>query len=231
MFKIILLYSKISKFSHINPIEKLVFCICCLIINSFSKNVTVPIINIIVFIVLNIIARNPLKYLVKLTLGMFIFSVFSSITLVFDYGINFSMLLIVKTISSTLCLLFLSFTTPLDDILYYLYKINIARDVCDIIKSTEKFLILIEDEYYILYNSIKSRGGFETKFLIIKNTARLAALLLVNSMKRWSYIKDALNSRCYNGYMPYIRSHSNLNYGRFTGMVTYIVCMVIIILK
>lgn len=231
MFRIITMYSKVGKFSRINPIEKLVLCICCLVINSFSKNLTVPVINIAIFIVLNIVARNPLKYLGKLMIGMFIFSVFSSITLVFDYGISFSMLLIVKTISSALCLLFFSFTTPLDYILYYLYKINMFRDVCDIIKSTEKFLILIEDEYHILYNSIKSKGGFETKFLIVKNTARLAALLFVNSMKRWSYIKDALNSRCYNGYMPYIKNHSDLSYGRFAVIAMYIACMVIIVLR
>jgi cobalt/nickel transport system permease protein len=223
------MYAKNSKFAYINPIEKLTLCICCIIINGFSTNIFVPLINVIVFIALHILARNPMKYVMKLIIGIVTFSLISSITFVFDYGISYALILITKTLSSALCLLLLSFTTPLHHILYYVNKIKFLEDICDIIKSTERFIISIEDESVIIFNAIRARGGFETKIDVVKNTGKLAGLLFVNTLRKWGEVKEAINSRCYNGHMAYIKGNYRFSNYRFAGIVIYIVIIFSII--
>jgi cobalt/nickel transport system permease protein len=199
------------------------------VLNGFSKGIIVPIINILVFTILHIAAKNPFKYIFKLLVGLMTFSLISSITFVYDYGVNYAMLLLIRTLSSSLCLLFLSFTTPLDDILYYLSKASFFKDVSDIIKSTERFLILIEDECSILLNAIKSRGGFETKSSVIKNTGKLAGLLFVNVLIKWKYVKEALNSRCYNGQTVYMKGEFSFESRRFILILLYVSILIVMV--
>ncbi|MEG0773049.1 cobalt ECF transporter T component CbiQ [Clostridium sp.] len=222
MFRIIAMYAKANKFAYINPLEKITLCICCIIINGFSNNILVPLINLIVFIILHMLARNPVKYVMKLIIGIATFSLISSITFIFDYGISYSAILITKTLSSALCLLFLSFTTPLNHILYYINKVKFLEDICDIIKSTERFIISIEDESVIIFNAIRARGGFETKIDVVKNTGKLAGLLFVNTLRKWTEVKEAINSRCYNGHMAYIKGDYRFSNYRFAGILIYI---------
>ncbi|MBZ9606799.1 energy-coupling factor transporter transmembrane protein EcfT [Clostridium estertheticum] len=72
--------------------------------------------------------------------------------------------------------------------------------------------MLIEDEYVVLYNAIKSRNGFSSLSLKIKNTGKMAGLQFVNTMKRWQDIKNAINTRCYRGNMSYLQK--KIDYSR-----------------
>jgi cobalt/nickel transport system permease protein len=228
MFRIVALYAKCSKLSKVDPLEKLVLCISCIVINGVSKNAVVPLINVFIFMLLHIVAKNPVKHILRFTFGIVMFSIISSITFVLDYGIQYSVILVIKTLSSALCLLLLSFTTPLDDVLYYFYKIDFLKDLCDIAKSTERFIILIEDECVILTNAIKVRGGFDSKKSTIRSLAKLAGLLFVNTLRRWSNIKESLYSRCYIGNMSYIKGGFIFSYTRFSGVIIYIIVIAII---
>lgn len=203
MFRIITAYAKMSKLSQIHPIEKILLAVLPIIIVGYSKNAIIPAINILVFIVLHIISKNPLKTIAKFTIGIALFAMFSSITFVFDYGIKYCSVIILRTISGALCLTFLAFTTPIDDILSLLSKHESLRDMCDITKSMERFLILIEDEYTIMYNAMKCRGGFDGRKRTIKSLGKIGALLFVNSIRRWKEIKNGIDSRCYNGCLHY----------------------------
>lgn len=78
-----------------------------------------------------------------------------------------------------------------------------------------KILVVINDEYNILYSSIKSRGGFDTFKLTIRNTGKMAALLFINTLSRWKIIKEGLDSRGYVGYMPYLDRNFDFSYIRF----------------
>ena len=149
-------------------------------------------------------AENNMKIVLKFTSHIAVFAAFSSLTFVFDYGIKYVGIILLKSLSAGLCLSFLSLTTPIDQILYLISKNQHLKDMCDIAKSMERFLVLINEEYNIMYLSMKSRGGFGTFSSKIKDTGKLAALLFVNTMERWKSIKEGINSRCYIGYMPYL---------------------------
>lgn len=222
MLKLIMALSRINKISKIHPVEKILLSIFPIIVIGFCQR-AIPIIgNIIVFIILHLICENNKKIVVKFTLGITIFAAISSITFIFDYGLNYSVIILLKSLSAGLCLSFFSLTTAIDDVLLILSKNNYLRDICDIAKSMERFILLIDEEWRILYNSIKSRGGFDGVKLKIENTGKMTGLLFINTMHRWKNIKDGIDSRGYKGYMPYLNKDFNFSYLRFGGICIYL---------
>ena len=221
MYRIICAYAKKSSATYVHPIEKIVLAILPIIVLGFFNNITLILVNISIFLLVHIFSKNPAKLAFKFALGIALFAAISCITFVFDYGITYSLAIILKSFSGGLCLAYLALTTPLDDILYYASKIDALKDVCDIAKSMERFLVLIEDEYLLLHRAVKSRGGLDSLPLKIKNTGKIAGLLFVNTLKRWDEIKDAISSRCYKGYMSYMIKDFNFSKIRFIVILGY----------
>lgn len=225
MVKLIISLAKLNKISHYHPVEKLMISIIPIIIIGFC-NTTFPIIaNILVFLILHVICENNKKVVTKYILAVAAFTSFSSITLVFDYGIEYILIIFLRGLSSGLCLSFLAITTPIDDILFMLSKNSWLKDMCDIAKTMERFLIVIYDEYYILYKSMKSRGGFQGVKNTIINTGKMAGLLFLNTMKRWKDIKESIASRGYRGYIPYLKKEFSFSVVRILGIGSYILIL------
>ena len=223
--------SKMSKLASVHPIEKLILVIIPIILNSFTVKPLIIIVNIIFFIVLHIICKNSLKIVASFVVASAGFALLSSVTFVFDYGIYFCMIILLKAVSGGICISFLALTTPMEDILFVIAKIPGLRDVCDIAKLMERFLILIEDEAIILYKSIKSRGGFDSFKLKLRNTGKLAGLLFVNTLKRWTSIKEGITSRCYNGLMPCITSKFVISKKRIILVIGYNLLLVMLLIS
>lgn len=229
MFKIISAFAKVSKLSNISPIEKLILSLLPIIILGFSNNAMPLILNILVFAILHYISRNPRKIVIKFTLFAVVFASISSITFVVDYGVRYCSIILLKTLSGGMCLSFLALTTPIDDILYFLSKYDSLRDICDIVKNMERFLVLIEDEYNIINKAMDSKCGFERLSHRIKNTGKLAGLLFKNTMKRWHDIKDGINSRCYRGYMPFMDKKFNFSVMRKSSICLYNIILLLLL--
>lgn len=230
MVRLIMALAKSSKLSTIHPLEKVILTMGPIIIIGFSKDIIIPILNILVFIILHIRAKNNKKIVFSFTTHILIFIMISSITFIFDYGIKFCLVIWAKGISAGLCLSYLSLTTPIDHILFYLSKKSYLKDLCDISKSMERFLITINDEFNILKNSIKSRGGFDTFKLKIKSTAKMAALLFVNTMYRWKEVKLALDSRGFKGHIPYITVDFSFSKLRATFIIIYNILLIFLVI-
>ncbi len=230
MLRIIMLLSKTSKFSNIHPLEKSVLSITPIIILGFTQNYMIICFNILFFLVINLIFKNNKKIVIKITLEVTAFAAISSITFVFDYGILYTLTIILKSVSAGLCLSFFSLTTPIDDMLYCLSKRTYLKDMCDIAKGMERFLVVINDEYEILYSSIKSRGGFDEFKLKIRNTGKMAGILFVNTLIRWKTIKEGLDSRGYVGYMPYLDRNFDFSYIRFLSILCYIILIILLVI-
>lgn len=229
MLKLILAMSKNSSVSYIHPIEKIFLSILPIVIIGFTHNSIPVILNIIMFIFLHLICKNNKKVVIKFSSEIAAFAAISSITFVLDYGIGYCTVIILKSLSAGLCLSFFALTTPMDDVLGIMAKHNWLRDICDIAKTMERFLVVINDEYIILHNSIKSRGGFDSFKLKIRNTGKIAGLLFVNTMYRWSSIKDGIDSRGYKGYMPYLQKEFSFSYLRFGAICIYILGLAMVI--
>lgn len=231
MLKLIMSLAKLNKISNHHPAEKLIISLMPVIIMGFCHRAFPIIINIVIFIILHLLCNNNKSVVIKFTLEIAIFAAFSSITLVFDYGVKYCLIIMLKSISSGICLSFLALTTPMDDILYILSKNSWLKDICDIAKTMERFLILLYDEYYILYDSVRARGGFGGVRLKIINTGKVAGLLLINTMKRWESIKESIESRGYRGYIPYLKKEFSFSMIRLYGICIYIITLGLMVYK
>ncbi len=229
MLKLILALSRTSRIANIHPAEKIILSLFPIVVIGFSHKPAPIILNIIIFIMLHILCKNNKKIVTKFTLEIGLFAAFSSITFIFDYGWKYCFIILLKSLSAGLCLSFFSLTTPIDDALFIFAKHDWLRDICDIAKSMERFLVVIDAECHILYDSIKSRGGFNGFKLKIINTGKMAGLLFVNTMNRWKDIKEALDSRGYRGYMPYLDKNFDFSILRVVIISTYLASLIFII--
>jgi cobalt/nickel transport system permease protein len=229
MLRIITALAKISKLSSIHPLEKLILALVPLVIIGFARSPVPVLFNVAFFIMLHIISKNSMRIAAKFTFAMAGFAFISSVTFIFDYGVGFIFVLVLKSLSGGLCLSYLALTTPMDDILYLISRVNGLRDVSDLAKNMERFLILIEDEYHVIYYAIKARGGFDCFKNKIRNTGKMAGILFINTIKRWSHIKDAINSRCYKGHMPYLSKKFNFSLMRFAFICVYNFILIILV--
>ncbi|SFB05934.1 CbiQ family ECF transporter T component [Clostridium frigidicarnis] len=229
MIREINLYAKNSKGKIIHPLEKLILIAIALVFNGYTKNINFLILNIILFSFLSYRLRNPIKIVFKFMCIAILFFVMSSITLIFTYSIHEISIIFLRVLSGSIIISYLSLTTPLDDIIYVFYKIPIFKDLSDIAKSMERFLILIEDDFQITYKAIKSRGGFNGFKRGISDFGTMCGVVLKNLFHKWRDIDLGLNNRCYTGNISYIGIDFNLSKIRIGLIAIYFILSIIVI--
>ena len=94
MIKLINLYALNSKYAKIHPLEKVFLVLISLISCSYTENVYLIILNIIMFVVLSINAQNPFNIIKKFLSIVIIYSIFTTITLMFTYDVKYIIVLL-----------------------------------------------------------------------------------------------------------------------------------------
>lgn len=232
MLRLLLSLSKTNRLTKIHPIEKIILFLSPLIIIGTIKNSwKIILIQLGIVILLHIILKSPKTIILKFTSGILIFTTFTSISMIFDQSISYIIVLILKSLTGSLYILLFSMTTPIDDVFYIGSKYRATKDLSDIAKSMIRYLILIEDEFFIIKSAMRSRGGFDTVEGKIKNGAKVMGVLFVNTMKRWRDISDAVNSRGYSGKTVYIDKKFNFSTKRVIFECIYIMFLILIVVK
>lgn len=232
MLRLLLSLSKTNRLTNIHPIEKVVLFLIPLIIMGFVENsYWIILFNLGIVIMYHIVLKSPKTIILKFTSGILIFTIFTSISMIFDQDINYIIVLILKSITGSLYIVLFTMTTPIDDIFYIGSKYNVTRDISDIAKSMIRYLILIEDEFSLIKAAMKSRGGFDTTEGKIKNGAKVMGVLFVNTMRRWRDISDSVNSRGYTGKTVYLKQNFNFSKKRLALELIYIAFLIIIVMK
>lgn len=221
MLRIIDAFSRVSRLRAMHPMEKLLLCILPVIILNFSKDALPLLLNIGFLLILNIIIKNPMKYVVKFSAAIVGFSILSSIPLYFDYGISYCSIVLLKALSGALSISMLSFTTPVEDILLVFSRYKSLRNLCDIIKSMKRFLFILEEEYVHHQRAMKCRAVSEGLSSRIRSSGKTVSLLFISTMRKWEDIKNAINSRGYRGHMSYIAEEYSFSKRRLVYVVFY----------
>lgn len=228
MLREIAVYAKANKYATMHPVEKLLLCIMPIIIMGFVETWYILILNILCFIVMHYRAKTPYKRVLKMVSGILLFYLISSIVLIFDRGMYFSILMILRGISAALCLSLFIFTTPFDYLLHYLSKFEAIRDLCDISKSTERFFMLLEDEGEQIVLAMKSRGGFGGIKGRGKDMIKVMILSFHNSMERWKISREVLAARSYKGRHYYGEALYGYEKSKTIEIILYNVIFIII---
>lgn len=208
MLRQIAAYATESRIASVHPLQKAALFLLPVVLLSFSKESIIPAAYALAAtLIMHISFRSPLFLVVKLAAGMLVFSLLTSLAMLYDFGAWFVAVLVLKNVAGMLSILLFSLHTPMDDLLCSLSRCGLLRDMCDIAKSTLRFLVLIEDELQMMTLAAKSRSGFGSFKRNISTTGKIAGLLFVNTMERWKDIKCATDSRCYRGVIPYAQKN------------------------
>ena len=227
MVREISLYSINSKLANIHPLEKLTLVIISLTGASYIQNNHILIANILFLIVLNIISNNPKSIIYKFIFIYLFFGIFTSISL-WCQGYNFSYILtiLLRGVNGAVTIAFLALTTPINHLVYLLSKSKWTRDIGDIMKSMERFIVIIEEDFSITFKAIKSRAGFGGCKNSIRDFGRACGLVFKSLIFRWREINLSLKNRCYVGKHNYYYSFK-YNKFRVASIIGYLILIVL----
>lgn len=230
MIREINLFSLSSKYCDIHPLEKLSLVLISLISCSYITNYYVILCNIIFFVILNVVAKNPFIVVKRFISIIGVFFIFTIITLLWQKtSIDYILLLALRVINGALSIAFLALTTPINHLVYLLSKNEYLRDIGDIIKSMERFLVIIEEDFSLTFRAIKCRGGFGSFRSSIKDFGIVCGVTLKNLMSRWREINMSLKNRCYSGRHNY-SYHFKKSKFQIVGIILYLIIIGILII-
>lgn len=227
MIREISLYSTNSRLSDIHPLEKLSLTIISLVGASYLNNNYLLIVNILIFIILNNLSKNPISIINKFIIIALFFGVFTSISLWWQgYEYSYILTLLLRGINGALSISFLALTTPINHIIFLMSKSNWTRDIGDIMKSMERFIIIIEEDFSTTFKAIKSRAGFCGCKNSVRDFGRACGLVFRSLIFRWREINLSLKNRCYVGKHNYYYQFTSNKY-RIILIGIYLILMIL----
>ncbi|MFI3325461.1 MAG: cobalt ECF transporter T component CbiQ [Clostridia bacterium] len=211
-----------SKLRYLNATQKFIYALLTLFICVGSRSCVIAVIVFAIngFLTVykgGVLFTRYLRYLsvplAFLVLSTFTIAVNFSSTpldlfaiLVKDFYITCSkqsLLLVVQLIftamASVSCLYFLSFSTPMTDILLVLKKFYCPALIIELMLLIYRYIFILMEISTNIYLSQKSRlcdKDYKTSF---KSFVSLVSVLFIRAIKKSNYLFDAMDSRCYDG--------------------------------
>jgi len=231
MIKEVILYSTSSRGRLVNPVEKLIFVLTAVISSNYFNTPLPFVINSGVFFFLHLYFKTPFNKVLKLIAEIAGFYFASSLIFIADKNIKGFLIANAKGVVNSSALTFLIFTTPVDDFLYLMSNTVFLKEIADLAKTMERFILLLEDELSLMILSAKARGGFDGFLNGIRSSAKIAALLLTDVLNRWKSIDEAISSRCFSGKIPYSKRKFNRSGKRIILIFLFTVLEIVLAVK
>ena len=153
------------------------------------------------------------------------FGIFTALSLWWQgYDFIYILTLLLRGINGALSIGFLALTTPINHIVYLMSKNKWTRDIGDIMKSMERFIIIIEEDFSTTFKAIKSRAGFCGFKNSVIDFGRTCGLVFKSLIFRWREINLSLKNRCYIGRHNYYYQFESNRY-RIDFIVAYCILM------
>ncbi len=111
------------------------------------------------------------------------------------YALN----LILTALASVSCLYFLSFHTPMPDILSVLRRLRCPKLILELMLLIYRFIFVLFEVAHAIRVSQNSRLGNRNYRTSVKSFGAMASALLIRAMKKSDALYNAMEARCYNG--------------------------------
>lgn len=109
--------------------------------------------------------------------------------------------LILTALASVSCLYFLSFNTPITDILTVLKKLRCPALIIELMLLIYRFIFVLLDISSAISISQDARLGNKDLKTAYQSFGKLISILFIRAMKKSNSLYDAMESRCYDGYI------------------------------
>lgn len=211
-----------NNFTVYNPKIKLFFGLILLIIAIISPSPLIPIlIGISIFFILIFLAKIKIKdYLKFITIPLafavltFIFMAlfFGKGKVIYDFGflylvimddsLNLAITVFCRVFGAFSSMIFISFTTPLPEILNELRIFKIPLIFIDIAMLMYRSIFILIEETENMYNTQDTRLGFNGLKNSYRSFGYIASSLFIKSLEKGERFQISLDSRCYTGEIP-----------------------------
>lgn len=226
-------YAYMSEIRSLNSVYKftlgflsLIFCIA---FNSIY--VSIAVIFIMSFITVFIGKLDLIKYISLLKIP-FIFMILASITVAFDvsnspfgqynfnlyffyiYTDNVSIIkmvnLILKALGAVSSMYMITLSTPASEIISVLKKMHIPEMIIELMNMIYRFIFILMDSERKMKNAAESRLGYSTFRASLNSFGSSLSNLLVVSLKKSDNYYNAIEARCYDGHMRFLKRRRRL---------------------
>lgn len=211
-----------SKLRYMNAMEKFAYAVLTLLFCVVSRSLAMAILVLIVNGVLTVnkggipLSRYrhyltiPLAFLILSTLAVivnisrtpldaFAFRI-GGYYLTGSYASLFKGIqMILTALASVSCLYFLSFNTPMTDILSVLKKLHCPDLLVELMLLIYRYIFLLLDISFSISVSQDSRLGNRDFRTSMKSFGAMASVLLIRAMQKSGALYDAMEARCYDG--------------------------------
>lgn len=137
------------------------------------------------------ISREPLDLFAVSFMGIYVTGSSDSLM----YALN----LIMTALASVSCLYFLSFHTPMPDILNVLRRLHCPKLILELMLLIYRFIFVLFEVSHAIRVSQNSRLGNRNYKTAMKSFSAMASALFIRAMKKSDALYNAMESRCYDG--------------------------------
>lgn len=115
------------------------------------------------------------------------------------HSLHYGLQLILTALSSVSCLYFLSFTTPMPDILEVLRRLHCPRLLIELMLLIYRFIFVLLNTASAITTAQNCRLGNRDYRTALKSFGMLGFSLMIRAVRRSNKLYDAMEARCYDG--------------------------------
>lgn len=211
-----------SKLRYINASEKFAYAIVTLLFCVVSRSVALAFLVLVVNGVLTVKKGGiPISRYIHFMMVPLVFLFLTTLAILFNiskvpldafalpvgsyyitsswHSLREGIQLISTALASVSCLYFLSFSTPMTDILGVLRKIHCPALVIELMLLIYRFIFVLMEIASAISISQDARLGNKDFPTAYKSFGKMISALFVRAMKKSNALYDAMESRCYDG--------------------------------
>ena len=140
------------------------------------------------------------------------------------YGLQ----LFVTALASVSCLYFLSFTTPMTDILGVLKVLHFPKLLIELMLLCYRFIFVLLETAHAISTSQKCRLGNRNYKTALKSFGMLGSALMIRAMTRSRKLYDAMETRCYDGNIRVLSQNHPPKKKRVVAIAVFEVALLVI---
>ena len=211
-----------SKLREGNPYSKLIFsggnlliCVMC------RSNLVSLCIFMIMFALIVLVGKMPLRAYIRLLCVPLIFLIISTITVVFEFGhmesakaivslanghifvtewsLTRGIQLFMSSFASVTCLYFLAVTTPVIDLIQVLRSFHLPKIVIELMYLIYRFIFLLLETGNAIVVAQDCRLGYKDAKTSMQSTTKMSAVLFIRAYQKADALFNAMESRGYDG--------------------------------
>lgn len=127
--------------------------------------------------------------------------------------------LFIKSLGATSCLIFLSLTTPMAEIVTVLRKARAPALVVELAALVYRFIFVLAETAESIYIAQSSRLGYRNVRTSYFSLGQLAGNLFARAYQRSQAMFTALSARCYNGDLKVLESDHKVSAGNVMAII------------